>query len=38
MMTQDKDTVRVMFAEDPMKGKKVPLFSVWLDLLFGGLK
>ena len=38
MMTSDKDTVSVMFAADPMKGKKVPLFSVWIDLLFGGLK
>lgn len=38
MMMSDKDTVSVMFAADPMKGEKVPLFSIWLDLLFGGLK
>lgn len=37
-MMSDKDTVSVMFAADPMKGEKVPLFSIWLDLLFGGLK
>lgn len=36
-MRTDKDTVSAMFAADPLKGKKVPLFSIWIDLLFGGL-
>lgn len=36
-MTTDKDSVGVLFTPDPQKGVKVPLFSIWLDLLFGGL-
>lgn len=36
-MVTDKDTVSLLFASDPAKGKKVRLFSVWMDLLFGGL-
>jgi hypothetical protein len=35
-MITDKDSVSVLFTPDPMKGEKVPLFSIWLDLLFGG--
>jgi len=36
-MVTDKDTVSLLFTQDPAKGKKVALFSVWMDLLFGGL-
>ncbi len=35
-MITDKDSVSVLFTPDPSTGEKVPLFSIWLDLLFGG--
>ncbi|MEL7548214.1 MAG: hypothetical protein AAGJ84_16290 [Pseudomonadota bacterium] len=36
-MRTDRDTVSALFAPEPKPGKKAPLFTVWVDLLFGGL-
>lgn len=35
-MRTDRDTVSALFAPTP-ETKKAPLFTVWMDLLFGGL-
>lgn len=36
-MRTDRDTVSALFAPTPAPMKKAPLFTIWMDLLFGGL-
>lgn len=36
-MRTDRDTVSALFAPTPTPLKKAPLFTIWMDLLFGCL-